>query len=81
MELGPGRSNFGHYSPKCVEGEFYELRIDGVLRSTHGLGPTLVSVYRAQVYGSIRLHLLGEGRTLEFAEPVSLRPQPFDDAG
>ena len=24
---------------------------------------------------------LGEGRTLEFAEPVSLRPQPFDDAG
>jgi HEAT repeat protein len=35
----------------------------------------------AQMYGSIRPHLLGEGRMLEFAEPVSLRPQPFDDAG
>jgi hypothetical protein len=33
------------------------------------------------VYDSIRLHLVGEGITLEFAEPVSLRPQPFDDAG
>jgi hypothetical protein len=33
------------------------------------------------VYDSIRLHLLDDGKTLEFAEPVSLRPQPFDDAG
>jgi hypothetical protein len=27
------------------------------------------------------LHLLGNERTLEFAEPISLRPEPFDDAG
>jgi hypothetical protein len=77
MELGPGRSNFGHYSPKCVEGEFYELRIDGVLRSTHGLGPTLVSVYRAQVYGSIRLHLLGEGERSRVCRTRILAPAAF----
>jgi hypothetical protein len=58
-----------------------ELLISRFLRSAHGPGPTLVSIKRVQVYDSIRLHLLGERRTLEFGEPVSLRPQPFDDAG
>jgi hypothetical protein len=67
---------------ECVEGRFsvVELPLYGVLRSTHSPSPTLVSVQRAQVFDSIRLHLLDDRKTLEFAEPVSLRPQPFDDA-
>src|SRR5215212_11750297 len=30
------------YSPECVEGEFCELRILGILRSTHGPDPMLI---------------------------------------
>jgi len=30
----------GHYAPECVEGVFSELRLYGVLRSSHRLGPT-----------------------------------------
>jgi hypothetical protein len=71
------------YPPNLVEVLFseVELPLNGVLGSSNRSGPTLGSVLRAQVFDSIHLHLLGEGRTLEFAEPVSSPPQPFDDAG
>src|SRR5215217_8567616 len=36
------RVRFGLYSPSCVEGRFCELRIDGVLGSTHGPGARLI---------------------------------------
>ena len=29
MELGPGRSNFGHYSPKCVEKPYEKVSSAG----------------------------------------------------
>src|SRR5919107_295646 len=32
------------YSPDCVEGVFSELRPNGVLRRSHGLGPPLAGV-------------------------------------
>src|SRR5918994_5173344 len=35
---------FERYSPECVEGEFSELRVDGVLRSSHSPGPTPMGV-------------------------------------
>ena len=37
--LGPGYKGPGpsscRYSPECVEGAFYELRAEGVLRNSH----------------------------------------------
>ena len=36
-----GRKSW-RYSPECVEVEFCELRLDGVLGSKHGPGPRLI---------------------------------------
>jgi hypothetical protein len=40
----PGTSSYCPYSPECVEGEFYELRLYGFLGSPCSPGPTPMGV-------------------------------------
>src|SRR5215208_1064414 len=50
------------YSPECVEGEFSEVRLSSVPRSSHGLGPAGASMNAPVVFGELLRILDREGR-------------------
>jgi hypothetical protein len=61
------------YSPKCVEVEFSELRLHGVLGSTYSPGPTPISVPGWDRHSSGIILTLGTFST-RFSELVGAPP-------
>ena len=61
------------YSPECVEGEFYEVRLYRVLGSTHGPGPMLIiptDALWALLEQALRIETTGTAGSVTFREQM-----------